>query len=130
MSGHGPPDQQQFEDFKKDASVHGLLAGLSFLVVLPAGVLIARYMRTFNNRYAPTLTSHLRSSWEGGIERQLTYTCSPQLVSCALDHKRTHRFPARPSGMGYGQESPPLWPRIADSSRGMSRKCRFSIAEN
>jgi len=42
---------QKFAEFKKDASVHGLLAGLSFLVILPAGVLIARYLRTFTNRW-------------------------------------------------------------------------------
>ncbi|KAH9036676.1 hypothetical protein EDB84DRAFT_1269003 [Lactarius hengduanensis] len=38
-------------EFKHNASVHGLLAGISFLVVLPAGVLIARYTRTFTNRW-------------------------------------------------------------------------------
>jgi hypothetical protein len=45
-----PPPDNQFLEFKKDASTHGLLAGLTFLVFLPAGVLIARYMRTFTNR--------------------------------------------------------------------------------
>ncbi|KAH9029949.1 hypothetical protein EDB85DRAFT_1866835 [Lactarius pseudohatsudake] len=38
-------------EFKHNASAHGLLAGISFLVVLPAGVLIARYTRTFTNRW-------------------------------------------------------------------------------
>ena len=43
------PDQQ-YAEFKKDASAHGLLAGLSFLVILPTGILTARYLRTFTNR--------------------------------------------------------------------------------
>ncbi|KAH8985762.1 hypothetical protein EDB86DRAFT_2321998 [Lactarius hatsudake] len=38
-------------EFKHNTSAHGLLAGISFLVVLPAGVLIARYTRTFTNRW-------------------------------------------------------------------------------
>ena len=49
MSSQGPPDNQ-FIEFKKNASAHGLLAGFAFLVVLPVGVLIARYTRTFTNR--------------------------------------------------------------------------------
>ena len=44
------PGEADFSEFKKDASVHGLLASISFLVVLPAGVLIARYLRTFTHR--------------------------------------------------------------------------------
>ena len=42
--------EQKLLEFKKDVTVHGLLAGISFLVVLPAGVLVARYLRTFTNR--------------------------------------------------------------------------------
>ncbi|KAF8268746.1 hypothetical protein EI94DRAFT_1660737 [Lactarius quietus] len=38
-------------EFKKDTSIHGLLASISFLVVLPIGVLVARYTRTFTNRW-------------------------------------------------------------------------------
>ena len=49
MSSHAS-EEQKFSEFKKDVSVHGLLAGISFLVVLPAGVLVARYLRTFTNR--------------------------------------------------------------------------------
>lgn len=38
-------------EFKKNASVHGLLESIAFLVILPVGVLIARYLRTFTNRW-------------------------------------------------------------------------------
>ena len=43
-------DSEQYLEFKKDTGAHALLAGFSFLVVLPAGILIARYIRTFINR--------------------------------------------------------------------------------
>jgi hypothetical protein len=51
MSSHDPSPEQQFTEFKKDASAHGLLAGLSFMVILPTGILVARYLRTFTNRW-------------------------------------------------------------------------------
>lgn len=51
MSSHDASPEQQFADFKKDASAHGLLAGLSFMVILPTGILVARYLRTFTNRW-------------------------------------------------------------------------------
>lgn len=50
MSNHDVFPEQQFAEFKKDASAHGLLAGLSFMVILPTGILLARYLRTFTNR--------------------------------------------------------------------------------
>ena len=50
MSGYDVSPEQQSAQFKKDASVHGLLMGISFLVILPTGVLVARYLRTFTNR--------------------------------------------------------------------------------
>ena len=50
MSGYDVSSEQQSAQFKKDASAHGLLAGLSFVVILPAGILVARYLRTFTNR--------------------------------------------------------------------------------
>jgi len=66
MSSQGSANQA-FTDFKHNASAHGLLAGISFMVVLPTGILIARYMRTFNNRLAPSLTLHPMTSCEGAI---------------------------------------------------------------
>jgi len=50
MSRQDSPEEQ-FLEFKKHANSHSLLASLSFLVILPAGVLIARYLRTFTNRW-------------------------------------------------------------------------------
>lgn len=44
------PLEKEFQQFKKDSTIHGLLMGLSFLVILPAGTLIARYLRTFTRR--------------------------------------------------------------------------------
>ncbi|KAI0271084.1 hypothetical protein BGY98DRAFT_937179 [Russula aff. rugulosa BPL654] len=38
-------------DYEKNVRTHALLMGIAFLVVIPIGVLIARYLRTFTNRW-------------------------------------------------------------------------------
>jgi len=38
-------------DYEKKVRTHALLMGIAFLVVIPTGVLIARYLRTFTNRW-------------------------------------------------------------------------------
>ncbi|KAI9459020.1 hypothetical protein F5148DRAFT_310760 [Russula earlei] len=40
-----------FSEHEKKVRDHALLASISFLIVLPLGVLIPRYMRTFTNRW-------------------------------------------------------------------------------
>ena len=42
--------EEKLKQHEKDANIHSILMGLSFLVIIPAGTLIARYMRTFTNR--------------------------------------------------------------------------------
>jgi hypothetical protein len=37
-------------DYRDHVRNHALLAGIAFLVVIPLGVLIPRYLRTFTNR--------------------------------------------------------------------------------
>jgi len=51
MSSYDDSPEHRFAEFKKGASAHGLLAGLSFMVILPIGILVARYLRTFTNRW-------------------------------------------------------------------------------
>jgi hypothetical protein len=45
-------------DYDKKVRTHALLMGIAFLVIVPTGVLFARYLRTFTNRsvYSCTLT--------------------------------------------------------------------------
>ncbi|KAF8265349.1 hypothetical protein EI94DRAFT_1736019 [Lactarius quietus] len=38
-------------EYEKRVRDHGLLAGIAFLVLIPVGVLIPRYLRTFTNRW-------------------------------------------------------------------------------
>ena len=37
-------------EYEKKVRTHALLMGIAFLVIIPMGVLIARYLRTFTNR--------------------------------------------------------------------------------
>jgi ABC-type phosphate transport system permease subunit len=37
-------------EYEKKVRTHALLMGIAFLVIIPIGVLIARYLRTFTNR--------------------------------------------------------------------------------
>ena len=37
-------------EYEKKVRTHALLMGIAFLVIIPTGVLIARYLRTFTNR--------------------------------------------------------------------------------
>ncbi len=37
-------------DYEKKVRDHALLAGIAFLVLIPVGVLIPRYLRAFTNR--------------------------------------------------------------------------------
>ncbi|KAN0107376.1 hypothetical protein V8E52_010207 [Russula decolorans] len=38
-------------EYEKKVRTHALLMGIAFLVIIPIGVLIARYLRTFTNRW-------------------------------------------------------------------------------
>jgi hypothetical protein len=43
-------------EYEKKVRSHALLVAIAFLVVLPLGVLIPRYLRTFTNRLVHSYT--------------------------------------------------------------------------
>ena len=48
-------------DYEVKVRNHAVLMGTAFLVILPTGVLIARYLRNFTNRSAYSRTLHTRT---------------------------------------------------------------------
>jgi len=62
-SSYSPPVKvdMPLSEYEKNVRTHALLVGIAFLVILPIGALVPRYLRTFTNRsvYSWTLTREM-----------------------------------------------------------------------
>ena len=54
-------------EYEKRVRDHGLLAAIAFLVLIPVGVLIPRYLRTFTNRLVLTPAAHPEAPCESTL---------------------------------------------------------------